>query len=251
MRPIEKGKCPQIAGTDKVVTEYGQWRSDLCDRIGEYCVYCNMPINHALQVEHVVPKVPVSGAPAGAKLAWDNMVLACGPCNRAKSNKTSNISLHYLPESHNTHLPFAAIAHSTIPKACIIAPAIGLKRNQLTKAKRTIKLLNLHVVDERDKIVDLRWKKRAEAQLLVNSLYDMLQSTKVLAGFDEDKFAKNIALVAKGCGFFSLWYTAFENEPKVMEKLTDNTIIPGTALSCFDKTNGFKPLPRNTGTDPI
>ncbi len=62
MRPIHKGPCPLLAnGVRKTASNYKDWRLDLIDRIGYYCAYCNMPLSHQLNVEHVVPKVPVPG----------------------------------------------------------------------------------------------------------------------------------------------------------------------------------------------
>src|SRR5690606_24842339 len=102
MRPVTKGGIPQINGTDKTVSDYKDWRQDLIDRIGNFCSYCNMVLNDSPQVEHVAPK---STNPALA-LVWSNMLLACGPCNRAKSNLPYDLSTHYIPDYHNTHLAF-------------------------------------------------------------------------------------------------------------------------------------------------
>ena len=65
-----------------------------------------MPLNHSLQVEHVVPKNSPAGYIVGDALAWDNMLLACGPCNTAKSNKPVDFVTYYFPEEHNILLPF-------------------------------------------------------------------------------------------------------------------------------------------------
>jgi len=252
MRPLDKGACPKVGTANKVVTEYGKWRRDLIDRIGYYCAYCNMPLSHQLQVEHVVAKVPVAGASAGGMLDWDNMLLACGPCNNAKGNTPSNGTLHYLPESHNTHLPFRTITHPVHTKAAIIDTAHGLTASQLQKATDTISLLGLDQYDPRDKIVDLRWMKRNAAIQIAQHQYKLYQLAQGNPNFNAVTAATYIVSAAHACGFFSIWYDVFANEPEVMRQLTNNSIIPGTATLCFDSANGYKPIGRNpTVVDPI
>lgn len=257
MRPIYKGACPQVGGIDKQVKAYRDWRKDLIDRIGEYCVYCNMKITQSLQVEHVIPKVPVVGAVAGALLDWDNMLLACGPCNRAKWNYPCNDTLYYLPESHNTHLPFQIKAHATHKDAAIVTPAAGMTPSQEQKAKATVAFFHLDEVDKRSKIVDLRWRERFQATVSVAFAVRAYRERKSAPNFDASDAAKDIAIRARDAGFFSLWYEAFANEPLVMYELINNipatAIIPGTAQDCFDAANGYKPKPRNPGNtaDPF
>ena len=78
MRPIDKGPVPlRDDGTPKVVNNYKDWRRDLLKRIGPYCCYCNIPLYDSPQVEHVIAQ-DIDPAKAND---WDNMLLACGPCN--------------------------------------------------------------------------------------------------------------------------------------------------------------------------
>lgn len=254
MRPLDKGLTPIVNGVPKTVTEYGAWRLYLIDRIGYYCAYCNMPLSEQLQVEHVVAKVPAPGAPAGSLLDWQNMLLSCGVCNRAKSNQTSNTTLHYLPESHNTHLPFEVTTHLTEPDVSIVVSRKqGLNSAQTSKAKRTIKLFALDVFDKRDKVVDIRWLKRNEAIIMVNLMYKSYLEAKKSPTYIAKDLANSMAYAAKVTGFFSLWYEKFINEPELMEALTNNSIIKGTATNCFDAANGFKPINRNPSitSDPF
>jgi 5-methylcytosine-specific restriction endonuclease McrA len=52
-------------------------------RDGHRCQYCNVRLPAAeLTADHVVPRS--SGGPT----SWDNVVTACGPCNRVKANRT-------------------------------------------------------------------------------------------------------------------------------------------------------------------
>lgn len=54
----------------------------LLEAYGRYCAYCESPISELVQVEHLLPK---SQYPPYAVDA-DNLLLACGPCNRRKSD---------------------------------------------------------------------------------------------------------------------------------------------------------------------
>lgn len=54
----------------------------LTQAFGRYCAYCERPLSEYLQVEHVMPK---SQYPTLA-VDPDNLLLACAPCNRRKSD---------------------------------------------------------------------------------------------------------------------------------------------------------------------
>lgn len=251
MRPIDKGTVPlDDAGNPISVNDYVMWRRRLIERIGYYCAYCNMPLSHALQVEHVVPKNPPSGYTPGDPLSWDNMLLACGPCNNTKSNKPVDAATYYLPENHNTNLPFRIIPHNVDAEAAIVDVAIGLQPAQIRKAKDTIALTGLNVVDKRQSIVDIRWKKRRQAIVSVEAAYDVYQQLKKINGADLSKSASYMSIWAKDAGFFWLWFDKFKNEQEVLSALIRD--LPGTAAVCYDSANAFNAIPRNPGNaDPI
>lgn len=242
MRPIDKGSCPQINGVDKVVTNYQDWRLDLISRIGAYCVYCNMPITHSLQVEHVVAKNPQNGQPQGSLNGWDNVLLACGPCNRAKSNKTSDENLHYLPEFHNTLIPFVCQSDPQTTESLIIEINNRLNQTQQSKSDATINLLELRRIDIRGNIVDLRWRERYNESTRVKAARELLDTIKQ-GQYDKDDVGKHIAQMAKG--FFLLWFKEFENEPYVIKWLIHPSLFPGVAQNCFDAAEQYKQIGRN------
>jgi hypothetical protein len=251
MRPLDKGCCPTDNQENPItVNDYEKWRLYLIDRIGYYCAYCNIPLSHSLQVEHVVPKDPPSGYVPGDPLAWDNMLLACGPCNRGKWNTPIDFANYYFPEQNNSSIPFKVIVSPQNPLAAIVVPREPLLPNQLLKAAETIKLTNLDNIDIREKIVDLRWKKRRDAMNIVDAAYNLYQAAITSAGTNLIRVARNVATMAISTGFFSIWYEKFIDEPEVMQALIDPNIIPGTAQNCFDATNGYKLIPRNP-TDAI
>jgi hypothetical protein len=255
MRPLNKGNVPlDDKGNTINPTDYKKWRKSLMTRIGYYCVYCNQPISSSLQVEHVIPKNPLPGYTPGDPLAWNNMLLACGPCNNAKSNSPVDANTYYLPEEHNTHLPFETVelpGHGSIH--AIVKPRSGLNHDQQRKAERTIQLLKLSNFDERDNIVDLRSIRRRDAMIAVKAIKEQYDEAKGSPTFNSVIAALRVALQAKAIGFFSLWYDAFVDEPEVMRALISPIPIPGTSQECFNPAAGYQPIFRNPlrTNDPI
>ncbi len=244
MRPLDKGNIPLDSNGNQITpTNYKSWRKALIDRVGYYCAYCNQPLSHSLQVEHVIPKNPPAGYVPGDPIAWNNMLLACGPCNNAKNNKPINSTTYYLPEEHNTHLPFEIVIRDS--EHAIVITKTGINPDQKQKADRTIALLELDNTDDRENIVDIRSLKRRDALNAVIANKEQYEETKLSPTFNPLVAANRVVVQAKVTGFFSLWYEAFADEPEVMQCLIDNTIIKGTATNCFDPTNGFQPINRN------
>lgn len=76
MRPVDKGGAPQE------YTQYKDAEKDLEARLGAYCSFCEMTINHAPEVEHKEAK-----AKGGAELEWENLLLSCKYCNTRKGTR--------------------------------------------------------------------------------------------------------------------------------------------------------------------
>lgn len=241
MRPIDKGSCPQVNGTDKTVAAYTDWRADLISRIGYYCVYCNMALSHQLHVEHAVPKNPMPGQPAGNLLAWENMLLACEKCNNAKSNKPSDETIHYLPEYQNGLLVFEAATTATRTDALIVGHRETLNAAQQTKAKATIADFEWENVDTRGAVVDIRWFKRYNARVEVLAARDLLEMAKDSPTYNADRAGKLVAIQSSGSGFFMLWFHEFANEPHVLKWLIHPDVFSGVRQTCFDATT-FSPI---------
>ncbi len=245
MRPIFRGPVPtDAAGTPKKVSDYKDWRADLIDRIGNYCSYCNMVLNDSPQVEHVTPKIPQAGQIAGNLLDWDNMLLACGPCNRTKDNNPCPTSTHLLPDFHNTHLAFDHVLFD-VPrrpgqKACLLKPKTGLTATQSIKAQNTIKLCGLDAIKANPRATDYRWKYRYQALVaaqLCRKSWDNIDKQF------SNEFLTLLTIAATGKGFFSIWYEAFHDVPQVLQSLI--AAFPNTEPTCFDAVNGYSPIPRN------
>lgn len=241
MRPVFRGPVPiDENGQIKVVSDYKDWRMDLIDRIGNYCSYCDMVLNDSPQVEHVVPKNPQPNQPQGSLLAWDNMVLACGPCNRAKSNNPCGTDTHYLPDFHNTILAFETRNVSYRNKnACIITVKSGLTPAQAIKGQNTVNLCQLDKVVVTPRATDLRWKYRFEALQMAkywrNEWNDWGKTTPA--------FLKLLQTAAISKGFFMVWYEVFSDVPTVVKALLE--AFPNTAVDCFDEQQGYGLKRRN------
>jgi uncharacterized protein (TIGR02646 family) len=222
-------------GKDKQVSKYTQWRKDMINNYGYYCAYCNMPLKHSLQVEHVQPK---SLEPSLA-LRWDNLVLACGPCNVVKSNQLVSSKTHYLPDVHNTHMLY------TFPPDGTATVKHGLRPAQRAKALRTLNLVKLDGKPTGVEATDLRQDLRKEVHEIAEEVLDdylALANTRA---------ARLIGRTAAGYGFFSIWLEVFKDYPEVISKII--LFHKGTALNCFDPANNYAPLNRNLQDtqDPI
>jgi hypothetical protein len=66
----------------RVSDEYVKAGPALMFFLANYCSYCETVITQLAEVEHVRPKSIITVS----ALKWDNFLLACGPCNNAKSN---------------------------------------------------------------------------------------------------------------------------------------------------------------------
>jgi hypothetical protein len=227
MRPINRGATPQVNGIAKTVADYKDWRQDLIDRIGNFCSYCNMVLNDSPQVEHVSAK---STNPA-MLTTWDNMLLACGPCNRAKSNNPNSNNTHYLPDYHNTHLAFD-YALVDVPKrkgqiGCVPVPSSNAYVNQ-NKALATIALCKLQAVTVNKRATDLRWKYRYEAWITAVQWKDSwIKWGHTVA----NEFITLLLTAATGKGFFSIWYIVFEDVQEI--KLALLVGHPNTEITAF------------------
>ena len=72
-------------------------RKNLLVRDNQRCQYCGRK-NPPLTVDHVVPRQ------FGGKDSWENLVIACLPCNNKKANRTpeqADMSLSVLPRKPN------------------------------------------------------------------------------------------------------------------------------------------------------
>jgi hypothetical protein len=252
MRPIVDAPVPMVNGVAKVYTDYKEWRRDLADIYGLHCVYCNDRLSYNIQVEHLSAQALGVVNP----LAWNNLYLACGPCNLAKSDKAFTSNTHYLPNVHNTHMPFQYTlkkhGNLTGKMACIVEPHISLDQTQATKAQQTITDLKLNLVeqspDRERKMTDVRWQSRFDAYTLTRQqrrLWDTLTTPQ-----QRIEFLASIPPQLVKMGYFSLWMVAFSGVPDALRVIIN--ALPNTAINCFDAASGYVAVGRNQGQpDPI
>ena len=244
MRPVIRGAVPLNAdGSPKKVSDYKDWRMDLLDRMGPFCSYCNMVLHDSPQVEHVIAQ-DINPA---VKLEWDNMLLACGPCNRSKSNHPCPPDTHCLPDIHNGHLAFRYIVldhpKKAGLKACIPIPNTALPQNLQEKAKRTIDLCKLDALTYNPRATDLRWKYRWETLSIAQVWRQSWDSTFSLQPETlQSQYLNLLTTAALAKGFFSIWLAAFEGAPFVLQTLIN--VFPNTDNNSFDAQNGWLPKAR-------
>ena len=74
MRPVDKGNAP-----DAKYKKYQDAEPYLEKRLGPYCSFCEYPIHHVPEVEHIESKKR-----GGDILSWENLLLSCKYCNTRK-----------------------------------------------------------------------------------------------------------------------------------------------------------------------
>ena len=65
------------------------------------CQYCGSKSN--LTIDHIIPKQK------GGKDSWENLIIACSPCNSRKGNRTlveANMKLMKVPKKPNRFMYF-------------------------------------------------------------------------------------------------------------------------------------------------
>lgn len=165
MRPVIKGDVPKDAdGKEIVFKEYSEAKRSLIDRIGQYCSYCETPINANLALEHVRPKKKVPHL----ELSWNNFLLACSSCNSTKGDGDIDLTDYFWPDKDNTFLYFLYDGSGLVK----IKPNLNLQEK--TKAEKTTKLTGLDKpapkpnTTKYNKASDLRVEHRLGAWELAN-----------------------------------------------------------------------------------
>jgi hypothetical protein len=222
MRPIDRGEHPKNADGSLVdFPEYSYARPYLIAKLGEYCSYCEMHLDSALAVEHILPK---DSNPLLEK-SWNNFLLGCPNCNSTKSHKNININDYYWPHLHNTFYIFQYCLGG------IIIASPKLNDDEKIIAERTLKLTGLDKTPldvENHTSSDRRWdNNRREA-------WDMAQRAKVrLQCNNTHPMREQVVDTVLANGYWSVWLTVFEDDPDMLQRLLDAS--PGICRRCFDK----------------
>lgn len=228
MRPIVKGR-PLKNGKEVSFGKYGEARPYLENNTGHYCHFCEMPVKNSPAVEHIKPKAlhPL------LVCDWDNLMLICTYCNSGKTKKSIEMDDYYWPHQHNTYYIFDYNIEEIFGKKGLPSVSDTLTQTQQEKAQRTIDLYKLRVLSSKNGDIDRRLKFRLEAISKAIACKQEYQKQKIT----EDA----IYLMAEAAGFWSVWFSVFKDEPKVLAKLLT---FKGVHIASFD-TNNYDPIPRN------
>lgn len=228
MRPIDKGESPY-----EMINKYQDALPYLEEKIGLYCSYCEMPIKHVPEIEHIVSKTK-----GGDLTAWDNLNLGCKYCNsRKKAIITPHNKNDYMwPDEDNT-----AIAYSYTNGFPMVNKDV-LNELDTTgaccqKAKNTynlVKLGNIPKEGEKDK----RFPERNTAYHKALKSLENWQHVKDAPECYQNDMKEQIMMTATADGFFSVWMTVFSAEPQILLALIEN--FPGTNKACYDEQGSMK-----------
>lgn len=216
MRPVVKGPAPQVE-----YRPYGAALDDLAEQLGLYCSYCEQPINHAPEIEHVQPK----SLEPRLEYSWENFLLGCKSCNSVKGNTPVNPEAVAFPDMDNT---FRALEFHTDGRITV-SPGSDNATRSLMEA--LVQLVKLHrhpgATHQRDRPTprDRRVHLRLDAWDTANYALQQYQQNPDIAVLIADKLAP-----AKG--FFSIWMTVFADHPSMLRRFV--AAFPGTDESCFD-----------------
>lgn len=230
MRPVNKGSSPY-----EKISEYSEALPYLEQKIGCYCSYCEFPIDHVPEVEHISSK-----SKGGDETAWSNLLLGCKYCNSRKSDDVipDNQGEYLWPDSDNTALAYFYI--SGFPRVNTEAiQKLDPSGRMLKRAENLYNLVNLgNKPSAKEK--DRRFMKRIEAyNVALNSLKEWQGITDKETPAAQAFFRQTIRL-AQRYGFFSMWATVFEDDPVFLHALID--AFPGTERTCFDENGRPKAI---------
>lgn len=227
MRPVDKGESPYTS-----IEDYSEALPYLEGAIGTYCSYCEFPIFHVPEIEHVCAK-----SKGGSLTDWDNLLLGCKYCNTRKAKKVTpdNVGDFLWPDKDNTALAYTY--QGGTPKINQSAlEQIDPTGKRLSQAKNLFELVRLdHVPTLGEK--DRRHYARNRAyELAVEALNDWKKikyNTQNNTPEQMEPLKGQIIRNAQGQGFFSVWMTVFADEPDVLCALIEG--FPGTNRSFYDE----------------
>lgn len=230
MRPVNKGESPYEA-----IKEYPDALPYLEKAIGLYCSYCEFPIPHVPEVEHISSK-----SKGGPLTAWSNLLLGCKYCNTRKGKKIlpKDVDTYMWPDQDNTALAYSY--EGGIPAVNTDGlNAVDPTGSRLAKAEklfRLMKLDNVPMPGDRDR----RFHQRNSVYEIALDSLDNWKSHKNCTPDLLDSMKKQIIHTALAYGFFSIWMTVFSDEPVILKALID--AFPGTNRDFFDESCHPKPI---------
>ena len=221
MRPVDKGAAPNT------YSRYQDALTDLRDRLGDYCSYCERQIETGLAVEHIQPQ----DSNPGLRNSWANFLLACVNCNSSKGKKPVALLDYFWPDWDNTLRAFEYV------KGGLVRPQAGLSAFDHDRARDTIALTGLDKFPgnaaRQPTKSDLRWLKRRDTWMLA------VKDRGRLASHDTATVRELIVEKAISRGMFSIWWTVFAGDIDMRRRLRE--AFPGTHESSFDTNENLLP----------
>lgn len=220
MRPINKGLSPRS-------DDYSHYRDaldDLVGRIGFFCCYCEQPIQHAPEIEHVQPKC----LNPELERSWENLLLSCSTCNRTKGNSSVDLDQVAMPDMDNTFRGLVYHQYGNIE----ISPDLTEVQTDLMKQVVRLVRLDRHPdaknSDDRPTSRDRRFQLRSDIWDVADRVLNRLEQSGKDAGLADTI----VDSLAPSKGFFSIWMTVFRDHPDMLQRFIE--IFPGTDSKCFD-----------------
>ena len=222
MRPIKRAPAP------RTYRKYQDAIGDLEDCFGCYCSYCERRFPALLAVEHVSPKI----SDAGRASDWTNFLLGCVNCNSTKGDTPTNDQDFLWPDKDNT---LTAIEYRA---GGLVAPSPALDRRTASMATALIDLVGLdrhpgQPAAKQPTDRDKRYLEREEKWQLAQLMRQTLTSN------NNNDFRDVLVRLAKESGFFSIWISAFHDDPDMRRRLVEAHV--GTARDCFESDWTLKP----------
>lgn len=216
----EQGDRVTITATYEPHQEAGE---PLVDNIGQYCSYCEV-FSSDLQVEHVIPyqqiNDPWQNTGSLTKFDWGNFLLGCARCN-GRSCKTDTYV--YLPRILLPHRndTYHALEYKESGEVFV---NLTLSAIDQRKATALIDLVQLNRAPY-EKPRDYRTRYRRNVWTYAVKQKVKYENNPIPAMRD------SLVEFALQRGFFSVWYTVFQDHPEVQEAL--RAAFPGTNESYF------------------
>ncbi len=223
MRPVAKGPSPR----EEEYPHYRDALDDLTGRIEHFCSYCEQPIQHAPEIEHVQPK----SLEPELERRWDNFLLGCMSCNRTKSDKPVELDQVAMPDLDNTFRGLVFCQGGRIEVSPDLTDEQAVLMRQVVRLVRLDRHTDAVKRDYRPPRRDERAKWRSDVWDLANDAlneFEELKQDPVIAA----QIAKWIIRYAVSKGFFSVWMTVFHNHPDMLERLI--RAFPGTDTNSFN-----------------
>ena len=208
MRPVTKGEAPV-----KKFKNYQEMEPLLEERIGAYCSFCEIPISHVPEVEHKEAK-----ARGGDEMAWDNLLLSCKYCNTRKGTIVAkgDKEKYIWPDENDT---FHAFSYDGMLPELNEEYLQNLGEEARQKAKNLFCLVQLDNVPKSPAVKDRRYTVRNEAH---NYALDSKRGwDKVKETSEREIYLRQIEMLAKASGFFSVWMNVFKDDMEVKRILVN------------------------------